>query len=167
MTATIAPLDWIFLVVLLLSCLLGMSRGLIYEALILAGWIAAYFVARGAGPLTGSWLPLGGDASATLRAGLGGTLVFIVVAFMWSGIAWRVSRTARMAGLRPVDGMLGAAFGAARGLVVLLVVTALVKLTPLAHAAWWNASVGARWLEITLRQIYPYLPPQAVRYLSA
>jgi len=166
MTA-IAPLDWILLMVLLLSCLLGMWRGLVYEALVLVGWVVAYFVARGAGPLFGLWLPLGGDASSALRSGLGGTLVFIAVAFTCGWIASRVRRTVRVAGLRPVDGMLGAAFGAARGLAMLLAATALVNLSPLAHAAWWDASVGARWLEMTLRQLYPYLPPQAVHYLSA
>jgi membrane protein required for colicin V production len=170
MTA-VAPLDWILLVVVLLSCLIGMSRGLIYEALVLAGWVVAYFTAHWVGPLIGARLPLdqlsGGHASATLRAGVGGTLIFIVVAFAWGWVAWRVRRAVRLMGLRPVDGMLGAGFGAARALAVLLVATALVNLTPLAHQSWWNTSAGARWLEMTLRQLIPYLPSQVARYLSA
>ena len=161
-----APLDWILLVVLLLSCLVGMWRGLVYEALMLAGWVVAFFAARWAADPVGVWLPLG-NASATLRTGLGATLVFIVVAFGWGWIAWRVRGTVRVMGLRPVDGALGAVFGAARALVILLAAVALANLTPLAHAPWWHASAGVRWLEMTLHQIYPYLPPQVLRYLSA
>ena len=161
-----AMLDWVLLAVLLISCLIGMWRGLVYEALVLAGWVAAFFAARWGGPLVGLWLPLGG-ATADLRTGVGCMLVFIIVAFVCSGIAWQIRRSVRLAGLRPVDGMLGAAFGAARALAVLLAVVALAHLTPLAHEPWWNASVGVRWLEITLHRLYPYLPPEAVRYLSA
>lgn len=161
-----APLDGILLLVLLLSCLIGMMRGLVYEALVLAGWVLAFFAARWAGDAVGIWLPLG-SASATLRNGLGATLVFIVVAFGWGWIAWRVRGAVRVMGLRPVDGALGAAFGAARALVILLAVVALANLTPLAQASWWHASLGVRWLEMTLRQIHPYLPPQVLRYLSA
>jgi membrane protein required for colicin V production len=165
MTA-VAPLDWILLAVLLLSCLTGMWRGFVYEALVLAGWVAAYFAAHSVGSSVGLWLPLGRQASATLRAGVGGTLIFIVVAFVWGWVAWRVRRAVRLIGLRPVDGVLGAAFGAVRALAVLLAATALVNLTPLAHESWWNTSAGARWLEMTLRQLYPYLPPEVARHLS-
>jgi membrane protein required for colicin V production len=162
----VAALDWILLAVLLISCLIGMARGLVYEALVLAGWVAAYFAARWGGAPLGLLLPLGGT-SADLRTGVGSTLVFIVVAFACGWFAWKARRTVRFMGLRPVDGLLGAVFGAARALIVLLAVTALVNLTPLAHEPWWNASAGARWLETTLHQLYPYLPPQALHYLSA
>jgi membrane protein required for colicin V production len=162
----VAALDWILLAMLLLSCLIGMWRGLVYEGLVLAGWVAAFFAARWAGPPVGFWLPLGG-ASATLRTGLGCTLVFIVVAFVCGWFAWRIRRTVRVMGLRPVDGLLGAVFGAARAVAVLLVAVALAHLTPLVQEPWWHASVGVRWLETALRQITPDLPPQAARYLSA
>ena len=159
-------LDWVLLTVLLLSCLIGMWRGLVYEVLVLTGWVAAFFVARWAGGSIGVWLPLGG-ASAMLRTGLGSALAFIVVAFIWAGISWQIRRNVRLAGLRPVDGMLGAVFGAARALAVLLAVVALAHLTPLAQTPWWHASVGVRWLEMALRQIYPYFPPEVRHYLSA
>jgi membrane protein required for colicin V production len=159
-------LDWILLAVLLISCLIGMWRGLVYEGLVLAGWVAAYFVARWASGSVGAWLPLG-DASAALRAGVGGTLVFIVVAFACGLVAAKIRRAVRIMGLRPVDGLLGAAFGAARALAVLLAAVALANLTPLAHEPWWHASAGVRWLEMTLQQLRPYLPPEAAHYLSA
>jgi membrane protein required for colicin V production len=161
-----ASLDWILLAVLLISCLIGMWRGLVYEALVLAGWVVAFFVARWGGEAAGLRLPLG-DASAQLRTGLGGTLVFIAVAFVWGWLAWRIRRAVRIMGLRPVDGVLGAIFGAARALAVLLAAVALANLTPLAHEPWWNASVGVHWLEMTLQQLRSYLPPEAVRYLPA
>lgn len=157
MTA-LAPLDWVLLTVLLLSCLIGMWRGLVYEALILTGWVLAFLASRWFGPQAGAWLPLGGSAPGGLRAGLGYTLVFIVVAFTWGMVAWRMRRAVQVMGLRPVDHMLGAAFGAARAIAVLLVAAALVDLTPLGQESWWRASIGVHWLETGLRQLHPYLP---------
>ena len=38
--------DWILLGVLLASMVVGLWRGLVYEVLSLAGWVAAFFVAQ-------------------------------------------------------------------------------------------------------------------------
>ena len=38
--------DWICIVLVLISLLLGLWRGLIYEVFALIGWIAAFFVAQ-------------------------------------------------------------------------------------------------------------------------
>ena len=38
--------DYIVIVIIAVSVLLGWWRGLVYEVLSLAGWVAAYFMAR-------------------------------------------------------------------------------------------------------------------------
>ncbi|MBX9835253.1 MAG: CvpA family protein, partial [Burkholderiaceae bacterium] len=40
------PLDWIFVGILTASLLIGAWRGLVFELLSLAGWVAAFFVAQ-------------------------------------------------------------------------------------------------------------------------
>lgn len=167
----LAPLDWILLTLLLLSCLIGMWRGLVYETLVLAGWVVAFLTSRWFGAQVGTWLPLGNNVPAALRAGLGYTLVFIAVAFVCGLVAWRMRRAVRVIGLRPIDHLLGAVFGAARAIAVLLIAVALVDLTPLGQESWWRTSIGVRWLEMGLRQLQPYLPelpklsPQMGRHL--
>jgi membrane protein required for colicin V production len=45
-----------------------------------------------------------------------------------------------------------------RGVLVLLVLAALVSLTPLRDEAWWRQSQSAPWLEMALMHLNPWLP---------
>jgi len=150
-------LDWIFLTLLAASLLLGMWRGLLYEVVSLAGWVAAYFIARwGAGPV-GDWLPIH-EAGPSLHYWAGFVLLFVATAFLGGMLAWMVRRWAKTLGMRPVDRTFGALFGLARGVTLLLVATALVNLTHVREEPWWTASTGARWLNQALQQLHAELP---------
>ena len=39
----LGELDWVFVVIILLSTLLGASRGMVREIFALVGWVAAFF----------------------------------------------------------------------------------------------------------------------------
>jgi len=112
------PFDWICLGIVLASLVLGAWRGLLYEALSLGGWVLAYFAARWAAEPLGQALPMG-DAPTVWRAAAGFVLVFIAVAFAGGMLAWAVRGAARSLGMRPVDRLLGAVFGALRGALLL------------------------------------------------
>ena len=135
------PTDWICLAVVLGSMLLGAWRGLLYEALSVAGWVAAYFVARWAAEWVGRALPMG-EAPAEWRLAAGFVLVFIGVAFAGGMLAWAVRGAARALGMRPVDRVLGAVFGALRGALLLLVLAIVVQLTGQGQAPWWRQSAS-------------------------
>ena len=139
-------LDWIFLALLAASLLLGFWRGLLYEVISLAGWVAAYFVARWGAEIVGDWLPMK-EAAAGLRYWAGFALLFIATAFAGGMLAWLTRRGVKALGMRPVDRTFGALFGLARGVALLLAATALIHLTPVREEPWWTASPGARWLE--------------------
>ena len=161
-----SAIDWICLGVLAASVLLGAWRGLLFEVLSIVGWVVAFFVARWGGEAVGAALPMG-EASEPLRYAAGFVLVFIAVAFVCGMLATLARLAAKNLGMRPVDRVFGAAFGAARGLLVLLALAALVLMSPLREAAWWQASVSAHWLEIALVQLQPMLPASFGKYLSA
>ncbi|MDB5829224.1 MAG: colicin synthesis protein, partial [Variovorax sp.] len=75
-----ALLDWIGVAVLVVSVLLGLMRGLVFEVISLAGWIAAFLCAQWfAGPVA-EWLPIC-EAGAAWRYPVAFVLVFIAVAF--------------------------------------------------------------------------------------
>ena len=57
-----------------------------------------------------------------------------------------------------MDRLFGAVFGVLRGVLVLLVLAALVSLTPLRDEAWWRQSQSAPWLEMALMHLNPWLP---------
>src|SRR5215207_1304572 len=105
--------------ILALSAVIGLARGLTFELLSLAGWFVAYFGGRWLGPELAPHMPIGAPGSL-LNHGAAFACAFIGVLLAWSLLARLVSSLIRATPLRPVDRLLGAAFGVVRGLVVLL-----------------------------------------------
>jgi membrane protein required for colicin V production len=69
--------------------------------------------------------------------------------------------------LSVVDRVLGAGFGALRGMLLLLVLCTLVTMTPARNSVAWQASRGVVWLSGVLRGIEPLLPSEVSRHLPA
>ncbi|WP_062469954.1 CvpA family protein [Variovorax boronicumulans] len=159
-----ALLDWIAIALIVLSMLFGLVRGLVFEVISLIGWVAAFIVAQWVASDAAAWLPFG-DPQATWRYPLAFVLVFVAVAF-GVGLAAALTRKLIAAvGLRPVDRILGAAFGAARGAVALLVLAVVVHLLALSDSAWWHESRSAIVLDAALQGLKPSLPEKLASYL--
>jgi membrane protein required for colicin V production len=156
--------DWILLLVLLLSVLLGIWRGLVYEVFSVASWVAAFVLAQAYAMDAARTLPLQSMAEPVQLA-IGFAVVFVVVAFAGGFVAWVVRKMVASVGLRPVDRVLGGAFGVARGLVMLLGLAVVVSMTQWREAPWWQESSGASALGHTLQQIKPVLPHAVGQYL--
>ena len=122
-------LDWIFVAVLGISLVVGLWRGLVYEILSVLNWIAAFVLAQWFAPVAAQWLPLTG-ATEVVRYAAGFVLVFVLSLFAGGLLAFLIRKLVAAVGLRPVDRVLGAAFGLVRGVVILLVVTVVVGMTP-------------------------------------
>ena len=161
-----AALDWVFVVVLLASMLMGAWRGLVFEVLSLLGWVVSFFVAQWFAQDVAAMLPLG-DASDALRYAAGFLVVFVGSLFACGFVTWLAKKLVESMGLRPVDRTLGAAFGVVRGLVLLLVVAVVAGLTPLHEAMWWQESRGAPVLAEMLRGLKPALPEEFGRHLPS
>lgn len=161
-----AAMDWIMLVVLLASLVLGAWRGLVYELLSVLGWVAAFVLAQWLAPDAANWLPMEG-AAEPVRYAAGFVLVFVVSAFAAGLLAWLIKKLVEAMGLRPVDRTLGAAFGLLRGVVLLLALAVVVGMTSLKAAAWWQESRGAVVLEAALKGLKPVLPAEFGKYLPA
>ncbi len=159
-----AVLDWVFVAVLLASLALGAWRGLVYEVLSVANWIAAFVLAQWLAPDAAAWLPMG-KASEPMRYAAGFVAVLVAVAFVGGLLAWLVKKLVEAIGLRPVDRTLGAAFGLARGIVLLLAGAVVVNMTPLKSAAIWQESAGAGVLTVALKGMKPVLPGEFGQYL--
>ncbi len=158
-------LDWIFFAVLFLSLLVGAWRGLVYEVLSLCTWLAAFVVAQWFAPEVAHWLPIMTGAGEAMRYAAGFVLVFIAAVFAGSLIAFLIKKLVAAVGLRPADRLLGAAFGAVRGTVLLLAVTVVVGMTPLHTAQWWQEAAGPRVATVVLSGLKPVLPQEFGKYL--
>ncbi|MFO1263094.1 MAG: CvpA family protein [Rhodoferax sp.] len=159
-----ATLDWIFLAVLVISFVMGAWRGFVYEVLSLVNWIAAFVLAQWFAPVAGLWLPMSG-ASEVVRFGAGFVVVFVSVLFAGGLLAFLVRKLIAAVGLRPVDRVLGAMFGLARGVVIVLVVAVLVGMTPWHEGPWWQDAAGAQIATVSLRGLKPVLPQDFGKYL--
>lgn len=157
--------DWITLGVLLVSLLLGLWRGLVYEVLSLLTWISAFVAAQWLAPDLALRLPLG-EMTKPLRYAAAFVLLFVLIAFAGGLLAALVKKFVTAVGLRPVDRTLGMAFGTARALVLLLALTVVARLTPLGASPAWRDSVAAPWLSATLAWLKPTLPEAFARFVQ-
>ena len=157
-------LDWIFIVVLLGSMLLGAWRGLVYEVLSLMGWVVAFMVARTWAQEVAVWLPLDGW-DMQLRYAAAFVLLIVGSLFAWGVISWLSKQLIEAVGLRPVDRTLGALFGVLRGGLLLLVLALVIQYTPMNKALWWQESTLAPWLTAALSFVLPALPQDWGQYL--
>jgi membrane protein required for colicin V production len=160
-------MNWVdiaLLVVLGLSILLGLWRGLVYEVLSVAGWVIAFFVAQRYAGAVAAMLPMEQFAPA-LQLAAGFAVVFIATAFACGMVSWLVKMLVTSVGLRPVDRVLGGVFGVARGLLILLGLTVVVTMTPLNAEPAWRASPVAAGLAQGLSAIKPVLPTAMGQYL--
>jgi membrane protein required for colicin V production len=102
---------------------------------------------------------------AVWRYPLAFALVFIGVAFGVGLIASLLRRLIVVAGLRPVDRLLGAGFGALRGALALLVLAIAMHLMAWTDVAWWQTSQSAVFLDAALQALKPALPEKLASYL--
>ena len=159
-----AALDWILLAILTASLLLGVWRGLVREATQPAGWVAGFLLAQMLAPEVGAHLPIQG-ASEGLRYLAGFVVVFIAVLVLTALSGWVLQKLVSAVGLGVLDRLLGAVFGALRGMILLLVITVIAGMTPLQDTASWRQSEGARALTQLLHFLKPVLPADFGKYL--
>ena len=149
---------------LAISVIVGLWRGLVYEVLSLLGWVAAYFIAQWFSPLVASELPVGRPGSA-MNLGASFALTFVGALIVWGLAARLVRMLINATPLSMPDRVLGAGFGALRGVVLLLAVATVVAMTPAARSAAWQQSQGASWLQVLLQGLKPVLPTAVARHL--
>ncbi len=162
----LSGLDIGLLVLLGLSVLIGVWRGLIFELMSLAGWVVAYVVAMAFAAQVGPMLPIGEPGSA-LNHAAAVLLTFMGALIVWSLLARLVRMLIAATPLTVADRLLGAGFGFVRGLVLLMVLATVVSMTPAAQSPWWQQSRGAQWLSVAIQGVRPLLPAEIARWLPA
>lgn len=159
-----ATLDWIFGAVLLLSLAVGAWRGLVYELVALASWVLAFFLAQWVAPDLAHRLPLS-EAGETVRYVVAFVLVFVLAVFVGGLLAALAKKLFSAIGLRPVDRALGAGFGLVRGVLIVLLATLILAMTPAREKTWWREAAGVEVALAVLEGLKPVLPPLFGKYL--
>lgn len=138
--------DIVILVILAASVLLAFWKGFVHQVLSLMGWVLALLAARLLGqevaPVFGSFLS---DPGLQLAAAY--IAIVIVVLLASKVISSAFGTLVQKIGLGSLDRILGLAFGALRGLLIVVVMVAIASLTDLRHHKLWQESLLLPYME--------------------
>ena len=148
-------LDWVILLVLAASAVIGAVRGLVFELLSMLGWVMAWVVAGLFGAAAVSALHLDFH-NASLSRGVGFMLVFIVALVVWRLLVALIRTLVHASPLGMLDHGLGALFGTVRGCTMAMALVYLLGLTPLSRQAVWTQSVGVSWSRSAISWLVPH-----------
>lgn len=149
-------IDAVVLVIIGLSALFGVIRGLMREVLALVAWVAAFLVANLLAPEAARLLP--GGMAAELRLLAGFVAIFLLVLVVMSVLAILVSKLVRSAGLGAEDRVLGGVFGLARGGLIVTILVLLAGLTSLPRQPVWRNALLTGPMVVLAVQVKSWLP---------
>ena len=118
-------LDVVFLIIVGISALVGIVRGMTKEVLSVVGWVLAalalYFLVPIVDPIMQQYI-----ASKTLCSIVSGIAILIVFCIVWLLTADRLAAVVRSSKLSAVDRILGFVFGAARGAIIVILIAVMI-----------------------------------------
>lgn len=157
-------LDGVLLAVLLMSCLLGLWRGVIRETMALAAWLLGFLLSSKYAADMAMQLPP--DWGDKLRYLAGWLLVFVAVWLGVSLLSALVQRLVAVVGLGLLDRFMGGVFGVIRGGIALMAVSVVVGLTPVKTSSAWMNSWVAQSADEGVKFFKPILPSPLERLVS-
>lgn len=123
---------------MLLSALLGLSRGAVREALGIANWLLALVLAASfayvAEPWISDWITI-----RTWRLVAAAGVVFAAAVLVGGLLIRMLGAVVNASGLGGTDRLLGAIFGFGRGLIMVIVLMGITK-PLLSESVWWQSS---------------------------
>lgn len=129
--------DYIVILIITVSALIGLIRGFLREILSLIAYIAAFLMAIWWGP----WVS--GLITNLIENGLLRTITaygatFIITLLLIGLLNMLLSALIDRTGLTPADHGLGGVFGAVRGVVLVLALVGMAGYTQLPEESWWQ-----------------------------
>jgi membrane protein required for colicin V production len=150
--------------IMVLSLVIGIYRGFVFEVLSLLGWLAAYMAANWLAPVVAPYLS-GATASSSLNYGAAFVLSFVLSLVVWSLTARLIRLFIQATPLSLIDRFLGAVFGAGRAVLASLALVTAVGVTPVAKTPAWQTSALRPWVQLVLTELKPILPAQMFKDL--
>lgn len=152
-----STIDWVIVVIVAGSALLGVFRGLVREVFSVVGWVVGILLAwRFAAPL-GDMLPAD-VAWPALRTGLAAAVLIVISVFGAAAAGWGLRKIVTAAHLSGTDRTLGAVFGVLRGVLIVFVAVLWISQTAIAQQPAWKSSVLLPPFDAGVRFIAPHLP---------
>ena len=158
--------DYIVLIVIFLSVLLGWWRGLVYEILSLLSWITSYFVAKSWAVEFTPYMPEVLESEA-LKNAAAFMAVFVTTLILCGIAAWALNKLIKSFGLDwRTDGVLGAFFGFLRGCLLVLLIVLFAGLTKLPQTPFWRDALFSKPLQNMAYVVMDLLPDEMAKRVS-
>jgi membrane protein required for colicin V production len=157
--------DWLVLAAIVLSTLFAYARGIVRSLIALAAWIVGLVAAIAWTPAVAALLPAMPEYPFVPPV-VAFVMIFVAVLIAGALIAWPLRTLLHRAGLGFVDRSMGALFGVARGVVLVLAFVLIAGMTALPAADWWQNSWLARPLSEAVLALRPRLPREWVERLD-
>jgi membrane protein required for colicin V production len=157
-------LDLIVVLVLLLSVIHGLARGLVDTLFSLGSWVLAFFGGQWSAALVGPMLPAAMGSPGT-RFFVGFAVVFLVVLIVVRLITYAIVSIIKKVGLGTADKVLGGVAGLIQGVVILVVLTLAAGLTALPRTEFWKKALLADGLQAAAKRSLPLVPADVARYI--
>jgi len=132
--------DYLVIVAILLSAVVGGLRGFLRESIALGAWIIALFLAWHFADLIEPHLG-GLLAEATVRPWAARVIVIVLVLLLGAATGAILTHFVRLSIFSGMDRLLGFGFGLLRGFVLLGVFVILGQLLQLQGEGWWRHSL--------------------------
>lgn len=132
--------DWAIIGIFSLSCVIGLIRGFVREALSLVIWISAVLVARLFGGQLETLL-VDHIETPSVRLMTAYAVLFIATLLLGAMLSYLIGALVRATGLSGTDRLLGMVFGAARAFVIVMAFIILLPgFLPVHEDDWWKQS---------------------------
>ena len=160
--ATLTALDIVVLLLIIFGGVAGLARGFVTEVLSLLAWVAAIMAVRFLYP-AGKTVALHLTGTESGAAILAFATIFLVTFIVFRMIAGELGHRTRSSVVGPVDRVLGAGFGAFKGLIGASILYLIVQFgydTVEAGAprpAWLTASRTAPLLDVTSKAMVDFV----------
>jgi len=135
----LSNVDWVVVLIILLSTIQAAAQGFFVEFFSLAGAVVGYLLAAWEYPSVAAWLAR--YVTSPWIADIAGFFAIFLAVVLLAGMLGRlISRAVRGIGLRWFDRLLGGAFGLLRGIVI----SAVIALALAAFAPQWGGLQQSR-----------------------
>jgi membrane protein required for colicin V production len=160
-----AWIDVVIIALIALSAILSLFRGFVREAVALATWLVALWVAMAfyedLAAILSQWISTPSAQKITAFA-----ILFICVLLLGAIVNYLAGKLVDKTGLTGTDKLLGIVFGVARGGVIVAILVLLAGLTPLPQDPWWQDSQFIGYFQELATWLRDYLPDDIAKNIS-
>lgn len=156
--------DYVVLIIFGISILLSIIRGIVREVLSIAGWVIAFIAASAYAADFEPFVP--SEIGGSLRIVAAFIIVCIATLLIAVLVTMLLNSLIKNVGLGFIDRILGAFFGFARALIIVLVIVLISGLTALPQQPIWQDAMFSEPLELMAEHVKQWLPDDLSRYIS-